>query len=886
MGKSGGTVARPGAQTAMFAASSRATQEKTSSRIASILVPLALLLGMTAGATTAQAAYPCSASTAGLILRTAGGTCASSLVLGQEFNLTYRVINLSIVDNPAGPEDETLVAALVHDGATVTSTLAQQESEPGAVELPGVLTFVPVCPLGSTGGALAPGDPCDPLNDQCGSRQCGCVNSPVGVGCHATADSNKVQLVATQNIPFAPGQQRTLATIRVKVTGLVSPQATCGLFYTRFDNGDFMVTDDPLCETQDSAGAQASADMSAPECQVDEDCGDPQCNECVDVGTNNHCAPRAANAACGVDAEPGDCLQPGCVIGTDNVGVCTQGVVDAPQDSACTVEDGQPVPTVECQIRQCNATGSCINVPDATQNDQACGTDEELTDCTTPACVNGSCTQNVLDVQSGATCSTNDGVPVPAVECQLPQCDASGTCVNVPDASQNGDACGTDEVLSDCTTPACVNGACNQGVIDLPAGQLCSTNNDVPVLTAECQVPQCDATGTCANVPDASQNGAACGTDQNLTDCKTPACLAGVCEQDQNNVPQDTPCAPDDNVCTDDVCDANGVCQHIGLGGLPCDDLLFCTGSPAGDVCVAGNCEGLPIDCGDSVACTEDTCSEELKQCLHTPSDALCADSNECTIDTCDVALGCLHGPSDALCDDDDPCTIDTCDIALGCVHEPDETCKAICRSPGYWATHSGTEKRRSINVAQLLIDKAGPLHVCGETITATSNALGSLSSDLEALCVRVQGVQQRQLYRQLMAAALNCAVSGIDCDTLTGDAFSQCNALCAGDPADSLTLGECVSLLDCFNNGGQTIDGKCALGTCAHDTDIACGNESGACPLYNGLPQACVPFENNCEHQPLCNTSIDFCPGDTPAGSSNACNVAKDNSCTIDSCD
>jgi len=669
-------MARSCAQAEAFVASSRRTATAPALRIGWIVAALALLLGTTAGATRAQAAYPCSASTSGLILRSAGGMCASSLVPGQELDLTYRLTNVSIVDDPSGPFDGTLVAAVVDTGTTLITTLAQQGPDPGEVEFPGVLTFVPVCPIGSTGGSLAPGDPCDPLNDQCGSRQCGCVTSPVGVGCHRTADPNKVEVAMIANISFAPGQQRTLAKIRVKVTGSVPPPAACGLFYSRFDDGDFLTTADALCETQVSSGAQASADLSAPECQNDADCGDPQCNACVDVGINNHCEPRAANTACGADAAPGDCLLPGCAIDTDNV---------------------------------------------------------------------------------------------------------------------------------------------------------------------------------------------------------------GVCQQNQNNAPQDTPCAPDDNVCTDDVCDANGVCQHIGLGGLPCDDLLFCTGTPSGDVCVAGNCEGPPIDCSDTIACTADTCSEDLKQCLHTPSDAACNDAIACTIDTCDVGQGCVSTPDDTRCDDGDPCTIDTCDATLGCVHEPDASCQCedVCRrGPGYWATHSGTEKKNSIDVGALAIAQGGPLQVCGQVITSTSNALGSLSSDLEALCVKGEGERQRQLYRQLVTAALNCAISGCDCSKIIAG-FDECNALCAGmndgQVPHTVGIGRCMAALNCFNDGGRMIYGSCALGTCEGDKHTAAPDEIVCNPDDEedqcGPGRKCEPF-NHCDLP------------QTSAGSPNACNAARQNTCTIDSCD
>jgi hypothetical protein len=108
---------------------------------------------------------------------------------------------------------------------------------------------------------------------------------------------------------------------------------------------------------------------------------------------------------------------------------------------------------------------------------------------------------------------------------------------------------------------------------------------------------------------------------------------------------------------------------------------------------------------------------------------------------------------------------------------------------------------------------------------------------------------------------------------------------VCEGNPpADPPTVNECISELDCFNNGGQVINGDCALGTCENQPEIPCGDESGSCPDFMAAPQDCVPFEGNCHASPLCNEGF-FCPKKTPASSPKACREARHNGCTIDSC-
>ncbi|MFN2426065.1 MAG: hypothetical protein ABR587_06420, partial [Candidatus Binatia bacterium] len=313
-------------------------------------------------------------------------------------------------------------------------------------------------------------------------------------------------------------------------------------------------------------------------------------------------------------------------------------------------------------------------------------------------------------------------------------------------------------------------------------------------------------------------------------------CTAGQCPADDFEDAGE-PCSSDDEICTDDVCNGSGTCVH-NPNTAPCNDGLFCTEN---DACSGGECTGSAIDCSDAIDCTDDTCNEAGDTCVNTPNNGNCEDGDNCTADICSIQ--------------DSGCTFEfTCGTD-------------ICRSPGYWATHSGYEKNNSINVGQLVIDAAGPLEVCGETITTTSNGglpylqgLG-LTSNLEGLCMRAKGVPQRRLYRQLMAAALNCGISGGDCDAILGKyvdvSFSDCSDLCAGNPVqDGPTLGQCVSQLDCFNNGGLLVEGECVL----------------------DLP-------GNCHDAPLCNEALGVCPKSTPASSPKACREARHNDCSIDDC-
>lgn len=209
-----------------------------------------------------------------------------------------------------------------------------------------------------------------------------------------------------------------------------------------------------------------------------------------------------------------------------------------------------------------------------------------------------------------------------------------------------------------------------------------------------------------------------------------------------------------------------------------------------------------------------------------------------------------------------------------------------ICRGPGFYQTHSGSEKDTA-NVAQEIITAVDGIDVCGHHIVTTDD-LGGLDSALEGLCVRTQDVDLRQLYRQLITANLNCQVSeGTDCDDITGRfiavSYSDCDALCAGDPVDEgPTVEQCIYELKCFNGGGRMIEGECFKGTCDDDGVTYCGNDDDCADEIE-----CVRFEDSCSKSQFCSEDLDanaqVCPKKGAASSPKTCRDARRNGCTID---
>jgi hypothetical protein len=457
---------------------------------------------------------------------------------------------------------------------------------------------------------------------------------------------------------------------------------------------------------------------------------------------------------------------------------------------------------------------------------------------------------------------------LPGVLTFVPVCPVGSSLNAGNECDPLGDECGT----GTCGCQEAVAGvtctASGANIVDINFGQDVNFGPDeeLAVATVRVRVTDTVETGSCGLFFTRIDGDDVLVTDD--ADCDTPN-TAGAQASANLNAPEcatnsdcgDTEC----NECVDNACEAANVGDACGTDSDPDD----CRTPACVDNAGIGECEqdqndepdGTTCDDGEDVQCTDDVC----------------------------LAGDCVHEENNDFCDDADVCTADTCDALNDCVY--DFICEGgdICRSPGYWGTHAGTAKKNSVNVAQEVIDAVGgSIEVCGQSITDT-DTIGSLDSSLEGICVRVRGVRERQLYRQLVAATLNCALSGgiSDCDTLVGQydgdvSFDECNEVCEGNPdADPPSVGDCIAALDCFNNGGHIVDGECGLGVCSDDGEVC--DEDLDCDQTD--PQTCELFPNNCHDAEVCNEELGVCPKSGPAGSSSACKAARSNSCTIDDC-
>jgi hypothetical protein len=302
----------------------------------------------------------------------------------------------------------------------------------------------------------------------------------------------------------------------------------------------------------------------------------------------------------------------------------------------------------------------------------------------------------------------------------------------------------------------------------------------------------------------------------------------------------------DNDPCTSDACVPGTGCVNTP-GALNCNDNDPCTS----DACVPGTgCVNTPgaLNCNDNDPCTSDACVPGTG-CVNTPGALDCNDNDVCTSDACVPGTGCVNTPgAQGDCNDNDVCTADTCDPVQGCVHTPDNSdpscAPAICRTPGFWKTH-GAVSQQVINAA------GGCLEVCGEVITtATANSVGNANSVLEAMCISPRGESKLQLVRQLTGFALNCVISefGPDCggSGSLGALFDACNDACINNTAD---VGDCISAIDCFANGG----------------------------LFDPTTGLCGEDPNSC-HERALPDFINQQSADTPQ----ACNAASKSPCTV----
>jgi hypothetical protein len=573
------------------------------------------------------------------------------------------------------------------------------------------------------------------------------------------------------------------------------------------------------------------------------DDGNPCTDDLCDGNGNVIHPPKAAGTACGEQTPQGPCDNPDVC---DGKGVCQPNYKTA--TTVCRSANGQ------CDVAEsCTGTG-----PLCPANAYA---------PKTTACVGTS---------NGGACDGTDS------------CDGAGVCVDgfKPSTTVCRAAAGQCDVAESCTgtsgacpangyapkTTACVgtsNGGACDGTDSCDGAGVCVDGFKPSTTVCRAAAGQCDVAESCTGTSGACPaNGyapkttACVGTSNGGACDATDSCNgSGVCVDGFK--PSTTVCRAAAGQCdvaesctgTSGACPANHyapsttTCVGTSNGG-PCDATDSCNGSgvcvdgfkPETTICreKCGQCDVAESCTGSSGQCPANGYAPKTTPCVGTSNGGVCDGT-----DSCDGNGNCVDGflPETTICRP----KASQCDIAESCpgtgpnCPEDTDECKAICRTPGFWGTHP-TE-------TQTLLSAAGSLSVCGVTVKAYDDCAA------EGLCNAPRGDKKLILARQLLTTALNCVLTSGDytCGGTTtdlGKLFKTCNTACiANNNAGAIAL--CISQLDCSNNGGEIVGGKCALGTCSA-TKTYCGGGYGTCPISVYPSNTCEPFPGNCHDQPL----------------------------------
>lgn len=373
----------------------------------------------------------------------------------------------------------------------------------------------------------------------------------------------------------------------------------------------------------------------------------------------------------------------------------------------------------------------------------------------------------------------------------------------------------------------------------------------------------------------------------------------------------------DGDVCTVDLCDANGTCTAAPrcLGTEKC-----CNGECA-ECCDDGDCE-------DGLECTQNSCF--AGKCMYIPNDSACDAAQYCsTTDGCRAKQVCgLTGATPGgECDDGSPCTSDRCDgnfckhdfctkgvngglcCADGCAEEcctdsqcddPNDPCQVgsceggkckqvpLCEG-GLDCCPSADRKTANCGKccsADECDDSVGCTEdACtGGQCTHTPSSTGPLACspgylcDLEDNCVKAPDCETADdCHPTACQSNPRCESGSCKFEGCMGTRCCESGcAVCCED-------GQCSDNIDC------TID-KCAAGGCTHEPDDSrCAATDTHCDAQQGCigckrneecddqiactADTCNPNNNTCQHVSNCMTG--YC--DQLSGTCIACKTNSD---------
>jgi len=400
----------------------------------------------------------------------------------------------------------------------------------------------------------------------------------------------------------------------------------------------------------------------------------------------------------------------------------------------------------------------------------------------------------------------DDGNP-----CTAEICDPTGTCFHptIGGSCDDGDACTTDD--------SCVQGGC----VGRPV--TCLDEDDDLCTEAVCRPP-----AGCATIcRDDAGCLAECGGDRDCDDDDPSSIDVCVMRSCSSACTHYWPPCDDQNPCTADRPDDQGVCRHVPLDGVGCDDANACT---AADRCVGTTCVGLLVSCDDDNPCTADRCLPETG-CVSQPlPDGLdCDDGDACTLGERCQSSFCV-GQQRQCAEDGDACSLEYCDPAEGCL--------VFCRHSGECAPRCSGDTECldadpcSLDECRITACSARCQHVpdpCDDDNPCT------LDSCDEGGCRHDEWCRQCVVDRDC-ADSDPCTVDRCSADLLCEEGVL---VVCPedGDPCTNERCVESGCVSECLEDCGEP---------CEDDAD--CG-DADACTVDSCVDTPCGP---RCEHPPL----------------------------------
>jgi cysteine-rich repeat protein len=157
-----------------------------------------------------------------------------------------------------------------------------------------------------------------------------------------------------------------------------------------------------------------------------------------------------------------------------------------------------------------------------------------------------------------------------------------------------GDCCSADCRL-EAAGASCIDDG-NPCTSDVCDGQATCThpNNSAPCSDGNL----CNGEDVCSNGTCSVHAGNPCGSEPV---CQRACIQTGPLQYQCNMDPLGSPCPPDGQACTSDVCNGFGLCTHpVAPNGTGCEDGDRCTTQ---DTCRNGTCQGSPVVCDPCLVC-------------------------------------------------------------------------------------------------------------------------------------------------------------------------------------------------------------------------------------------------------------------------------------------